>query len=751
MINADKEANRLINEKSPYLLQHAYNPVDWYPWSDEAFQKAKEEDKPVFLSIGYSTCHWCHVMERESFEDQEVAELLNRSFIAVKVDREERPDIDHLYMAYCQAMTGSGGWPLTVIMTPDKQPFFAGTYFPKHSSYGRPGLMQVLEKVEEIWRDDKNKVLESAQELYENIAGRYYAEKQAKRETLKMNGQDWVVEKEGVFAWGPGVLRKAYALMEQNFDADFGGFGHAPKFPSPHNLGFLFRYHLEEPDSKALAIAEKTLKAMADGGIYDHIGFGFARYSTDRYWLVPHFEKMLYDNAGLAFVYLEAYQLTGNKRYARIADEVFQYILRDMTSAEGGFFSAEDADSEGVEGKYYVWDELEVRRILLREIRAIADEAGKPAELGEINPQVQAIIIKLAEKTVDIYCEAYGINEEGHYEGKNIPSRIFAVWEDLAKHYGLSMDELEQLLAYCNEVLFREREKRVRPAKDDKILVSWNGLMIAAMAKAAQVFRADEDLHTERETLLFAAEKAVDFIYSKMFKADGRLMARYRDGDTDFLGYLDDYAFLIYGLLELYTACGKGEYLQKALELQEQQERLFRDIKDGGYFFTGNDAEELLLRPKEVYDGAMPSGNSISAYNLARIWRLTGEQKWQDLAEQQFDSFQMTLQEYPLGYTAFLQAIQYYLRATEEIVLVGQHEAEDLIEMQKVIFKRFRPFTVVAYKTDETQFTVPRLKDYPLTGETAAYYCRDFACQEPVHKPEKLRALLEQNAATPSI
>jgi len=741
MLNPDRAPNKLIHEKSPYLLQHAYNPVNWYPWSEEALAKAKKEDKPIFLSIGYSTCHWCHVMERESFEDPEVAEVLNRSFVAVKVDREERPDIDHLYMTYCQALTGSGGWPLTVIMTPDKQPFFAGTYFPKHSHYGRPGLMQILEQVEELWRSDKDKVLKSAKELYEAVAGRYYAAKQAKKEVLINNGQTLVAEKEDVFTWGPGVLRKAYGLLEKNFDADFGGFGVAPKFPSPHNLGFLLRYHLQEPDSKALAMVEKTLTAMADGGIYDHIGFGFARYSTDRFWLVPHFEKMLYDNAGLAVIYSEAYQLTGNKRYAKTATEIFQYILRDMTSAEGGFYSAEDADSEGVEGKYYLWDELEIRTILLRETRAIAEGTTKPEGM---DPQLLTNIARLAEKTADIYCEAYGIDEEGHYEGKNIPSRIFAVWEQVAQRYRLDIDELEQLLDYCNEVLFKEREKRVRPAKDDKILVAWNGLMIAAMAKASQVFVADERLQTQRAALLSAAERAVDFIFAKMFNADGRLMARYRDGDADFLGYLDDYAFLIYGLLELYTACGKAEYLQKAVELQEQQERLFRDEEDGGYFFTGNDAEELLLRPKEVYDGAMPSGNSVSAYNLARLWRLTGEQKWQDLAERQFNSFRLILQEYPLGYTAFLQAIQYYLNAKEEIVLVGRLETEDMTQMRKVIFEDFRPFTVVAYRTDEDIFAVPRLQDYPLTEKTAAYYCRDFACQEPVHKPEQLRALLEQ-------
>lgn len=738
-ISAERVPNRLLNEKSPYLLQHAYNPVNWYPWNEEAVQKAKREDKPIFLSIGYSTCHWCHVMERESFEDQEVAEVLNRGFISIKVDREERPDIDHMYMTYCQAMTGAGGWPLTVILTPDKQPFFAGTYFPKHSQYGRPGIMDILNQISNLWQEDKEKVLRTAEDLYFAIANQYQVKKQ-KKEGLSVTAT-LTDEKQ---SWSYEILQKCYGLMEQSFDSRLGGFGNAPKFPSPHNLGFLMRYCLKEPAGQALPMVEKTLNAMADGGIYDHIGYGFARYSTDRYWLVPHFEKMLYDNAGLAFIYLEAYQLTHNEQYVRIAREIFRYVLRDMVSPEGGFYSAEDADSEGVEGKYYVWDELEIKKTLHQEILAVTE--GNKGFIKEMDQTAIEKFLTVKEKLVDIYCEAYGINEEGHYEGKNIPNRIFSIWEDIAERYGLTNEEMEQLLSYCNGILFWEREKRVRPAKDDKILVSWNGLMIGALAKGAQVCvgSGDQKMKEEGESLLLAAEKAANFIHTKMFDSKGRLLARFREGDASILGYLDDYAFLIYGLLELYTACGKPEYLKQAIHLQKEQERLFRDEANGGYYFTGNDGEELLLRPKEIYDGAMPSGNSISAYNLARLWRITGEQRWQELMEDQMAAFRDTIQSYPLGYTAFLQAIQYYLNPTEELVLSGYLDADGQKEMQTVFFREFRPYAVLTYNEGAIGEIIPRLKDYPVTNQVAAYLCRDFACREPVHKPEELQDLLEE-------
>ncbi len=656
-------------------------------------------------------------MERESFEDEEVAEILNSGFIAVKVDREERPDIDHMYMTYCQAMTGSGGWPLTVILTPDKQPFFAGTYFPKHSQYGRPGLVDVLNRIIQMWQEEKEKVVDIASELYETIAKQYNQKKQVSvRNGEKAEGN--------VSVWGKGVINKCYAMMENSFDPDYGGFGKTPKFPSPHNLGFLLRYSLEEPQSRALTIVQKTLDCMADGGIWDHIGSGFARYSTDRYWLVPHFEKMLYDNAGLAFIYLEAYQLLKRERYAQVASDIFKYILRDMTSPEGGFYSAEDADSEGVEGKYYVWSKEEVITTLQR------------------NLKVTQFLLK-EEKLSEIYCEAYGISEEGKFEGKNIPSRIFSNWEEIAFRHNITIDELQQLLNVCNQLLFNAREKRIRPAKDDKILVSWNGLMIAALSKGVQVLTNQNTAEAERQSLLLAAEKSVNFIRSQMFTGTGRLLARYREGETQYSGYLDDYAFLIHGLLELYTACGKPEYLKLAIKLQEDQEHLFRDESEGGYYFTGADAEELLLRPKEIYDGAMPSGNSVSLYNLARLWKITGEQKWQELAEKQCKFLRDSLQNYPPGYTASLQGIQFYLSAGDELVLSGPL-ANQTSQMQSVIFEDFRPFAVITYNEGTLAEFIPRMTDYPVSEKVEAYLCRNFACREPVNNPEMLKNLLNQ-------
>jgi len=744
MTNLNRVPNRLTQEKSPYLLQHAHNPVDWFPWGEKAFQKAKAEDKPIFLSIGYSTCHWCHVMERESFEDQEVAHILNRSYIAIKVDREERPDIDHMAMTYCQAITGAGGWPLTILMTPDKQPFFAGTYYPKQSQYGRPGLIDILEQISELWENEREKVLKTAAELYQAIT-QQYNDKNADQTGMKSKTAGIAVskttEEQGVSTWGKGIVRKGYALLEKSFDPQFGGFGKAPKFPSPHNLGFLMRYAQRNPQSQAQNMVDNTLGHMADGGIYDHIGYGFARYSTDPYWLVPHFEKMLYDNAGLAFIYLEAYQHTKNKRFIGIAREIFQYVLRDMTSSEGGFYSAEDADSEGEEGKFYVWRKTEVQQIIWNGIQAVQE--GK-RRLNQIEKEEQSLrdFLDEKEKVAELYCEAYGIAEEGNYEGKSIPNRIYSRWEEIASRYGLSLQALQGVLAICNDFLFQEREQRIHPSKDDKILVSWNGLMIAALAKGAQVCLGSREYEEQGQTYLHAAEKAAHFIFTHMFDQEGRLLARYREGDADYPAYLDDYAFLIYGLLEIYTACGKPEYLQKAIGLQEEQERLFRDEVQGGYYFTGNDAEELLFRPKEIYDGAMPSGNSITAYNLARIWRLTEDEQWKRLAERQFETFKQPIQDYPAGHTAFLQAIQFYVGEGEDVVLAGALNTPALAEMQAVLFRDFRPFSVLVYQEGNVVQILPRLKDYPVSDKAVAYVCRNFACQEPVQTPDQLEKLL---------
>lgn len=642
-------------------------------------------------------------MERESFEDDEVAALLNRCFVAIKVDREERPDIDHLYMAFCQALTGSGGWPLTIMMTPDKKPFFAGTYFPKSERYGYKGIMELLEQVGTLWANDEDKLRESADQIVAAVhSGHSLPNKTASPISSELKDSS-----ESLQAWGNEVISQAYSILANSFDARYGGFGRAPKFPTPHTLTFLLRYAEGHPQDKgkALEIVRKTLDGMARGGIYDHIGFGFARYSTDEKWLVPHFEKMLYDNALLALAYLENYQVFHFPKDAQIAQEIFTYILRDMTSPEGGFYSAEDADAEGKEGKFHVWTPQEVEAVLDKE-------------------------------TAAKYCAVYDITPQGNFEGKNIPNLLLGNIKKVAQDNSLSEEEILQSLDNARQALFVEREERIHPHKDDKILTAWNGLMIAVLAKGAQVLG--------NNAYLEAAEKAAAFVLSQLRRGDGRLMARYREGDTAYLGYLDDYAFLIWGLLELYSASGKPEILQTALQLQAQQDELFLDEEAGGYYLTGSDAEELLFRPKESYDGALPSGNSISALNLLRLGRLTGEDCWEQKAHQQLLAFRSVLDEHPSGYTAFLQALQFALHPSQELILAGSLDSKELPEMRQIFFSGFRPFASVLYQEGSLKETVPWIKDYPVDPkQTTAYLCENFTCQRPVHHLKEFETLLE--------
>ncbi|MFZ5640985.1 MAG: thioredoxin domain-containing protein [Bacillota bacterium] len=676
MKTATRTSNRLINEKSPYLLQHAHNPVEWYPWGDEAFKKAKKEDKPVFLSIGYSTCHWCHVMERESFEDEEVATVLNEHFVSIKVDREERPDIDTIYMSVCQAMTGHGGWPLTVVMTPDKKPFFAGTYFPKNNARGMPGLISILQRIAHLWQNNKDELIASGDKIIEAVETSYFAHNkgEANRE----------------------VLDRAFDYYEQNFDSRYGGFGRAPKFPTPHNLSFLLRYWKMTGDAAALEMVEKTLDAMYRGGIYDHIGFGFTRYSTDRQWLVPHFEKMLYDNALLAIAYLETYQATGKEQYARVAREIFTYVLRDMTSPEGAFYSAEDADSEGEEGKFYVWTPEEVKEVL-------------GSEEGER------------------FCRAFDITPRGNFEGKSIPNLIET---GLVTGFG-----------EAGEKLFRHREKRVHPFKDDKILTAWNGLMITAMAFGARVLQDDR--------YAAAAEKAAQFIMGRLRREDGRLLARYRDGEAAYPAYVDDYAFLIWGLIELSQATFKPDFLKQALELNSDMLKFFWDEEHGGLYQYGSDAETLISRPKEIYDGAMPSGNSVAAVNLLRLARLTGDTGLEETAVKQLRAFGGTVSETPPGHAHFLMAV--YLNETSpvEVTIVGDPGAADTREMVNQVKSGFRPETLLTVKaTGKAGEELTQLAPYvaerqAVDGKATAYVCKDFACQAPVTNPQELARLLE--------
>lgn len=668
MTNNNVVPNRLINEKSPYLLQHAYNPVDWFPWGQEAFEKAKAEDKPIFLSIGYSTCHWCHVMAHESFEDEEVAALLNKHYVSIKVDREERPDIDQIYMGVCQAMTGQGGWPLTIIMTPDKEPFFTGTYFPKKDRWGRAGLMDILGQIAGLWQKDREHIYDISRRVAEAV----------KKQSESRQGE-----------LGKHVVEEAFEQFNTRFDGEYGGFGSAPKFPAPHNLIFLLHYWKESGEKRALEMVEKTLGCMAQGGIYDHIGFGFHRYSTDRRWLVPHFEKMLYDNALLAVAFLEGYQATGNKKYKDVTEEVFTYIERDMTSPEGGFYSAEDADSEGVEGKFYVWTTEEVKRIL-------------------------------GEEDGELFCRIYDMTDDGNFEGKNIPNLIKTAENGLP----------ENVLQRCREKLFKEREKRPHPHKDDKILTSWNGLMIAALARGARVL--------QNEKYAIMAKKAVDFIFSKLVREDGRLLARYRDGEAAIPAYLDDYVFLAWGLLELYETTFDVGYLRKALELNRQMLDLFRDEEKGGLFFYGKDGEELLTRPKEIYDGAIPSGNSVAAYNMLKLSRITGDQNLEEHARRIFNAFAGEVILHPSAHSFLMTALQFALGASREIVIAGAIDADDTVEMIWKIHSLYLPDTVAIFHpvdNDGEQIweLIPFIKDMkPLEGKATAYICENFACRPPV-------------------
>lgn len=676
-----KKQNRLINEKSPYLLQHAYNPVDWFPWGEEAFTRAKAEDKPVFLSIGYSTCHWCHVMEQESFEDEEVAALLNRDFVSIKVDREERPDVDAVYMSVCQGLTGHGGWPLTIVMTPDEVPFYAATYLPKNGRYGMAGMTQLLPQLADLWKHKREEVVQSGNKIVDWL----------ERQNLPSESK----------RLGRTVIEEAYNHFQQTFDRQYGGFSPAPKFPSPHNLYFLLRYHYYSGNQDALRMVEKTLYSMYRGGIYDHIGFGFARYSTDKMWLVPHFEKMLYDNALLAIAYIETYQVTGKEIYARVARKIFEYVLRDMADTEGGFYSAEDADSEGEEGKFYIWKYREVLDVL-------GEEAGKE------------------------FCHVYGVTEAGNFEGASIPN--------LLKQMITENDR--QRVEASRQKLFNYREKRVHPFKDDKILAAWNGLMIAAMSMAGRVL--GDSRYTD------AAKRAVHFIMNRMRDENGRLMARYRDGEARFAAYAQDYASLVWGLLELFQSTQQPHYLDQAIQLSRILVDDFWDGDNGGLFFYARQGEELPLRPREAYDGAVPSSNSMSALNFLRLSRITGDTYWEELGLKILEAFGGDLERQPAAYAYMLISVMYLEYPGREIVIAGRREAGDSQEMLAALASRFLPGTTVVFKDNENS-AINDLADYcrnlDMAGEKAtAYLCQNFACHAPVTSPEELLQLLGHNS-----
>ncbi|MHA7748582.1 MULTISPECIES: thioredoxin domain-containing protein [Paenibacillus] len=686
---SERKSNALINEKSPYLLQHAYNPVEWFPWSEEAFEKAKQENKPIFLSIGYSTCHWCHVMAHESFEDQTIADMLNKDFISIKVDREERPDIDHIYMAVCQAMTGQGGWPLTVFLTPEKKPFFAGTYFPRSRKYNRAGMVEILAQLSAKWREDAERVREVGEQIIQETTARL----------LEHHSGGELTEE---------TLHEAFRLYESSFDPEFGGFGNAPKFPTSHNLSFLLRYYKKTGNERALAMVEKTLDAMHRGGMYDHIGFGFSRYSVDSEWLVPHFEKMLYDNALLLMTYVEAYQVTDKAKYAEVAEQIITYVLRDMTDVGGAFYSAEDADSEGEEGKFYVWTADEVELVL-------GIEEG------------------------DLFSELFDITESGNFEGHNIPNLIQTTPASFAKRKRIPLDQLKQRMEEARVKLFEHREKRIHPGKDDKILTAWNGLMIAALSKAARAL--DKPAYAE------AAAKAADFLLRELRREDGRLLARYRDGEAAFPGYVDDYAFLVWGLIELYETTFELRYLREAVQLNAEMLRLFGDEERGGLFFYGSDAEQLLTRPKEIYDGAMPSGNAAAALNMQRLAKLTYDAKLSQAADEQLQAFAGAVASYPPGHALMLAALDFAYSEASEIVIAGDPAKPETQHMLRAVQRQFLPNALLILHPpgaagEEVRKLIPLVQDkLPLGGRATAYVCQNFACQAPTQDLEDIENL----------
>ena len=687
--------NKLINEKSPYLLQHAYNPVDWYPWCEEAFEKAKQEDKPIFLSIGYSTCHWCHVMERESFEDESVAKLMNEVFVSIKVDREERPDIDGIYMSVCQMMTGGGGWPLTIIMTPDKKPFFAGTYFPKHNRFNRIGMIELVPRINEVWKTKRDETNKSAEEITTSL--------------FRMNGSQ---NSEQI---DESIFEKAYNDFKQRYDKEFGGFGTSPKFPSPHNLMFLLRYWNRNKEPKALEMVEKTLTQMYRGGIYDHIGFGFARYSTDQKWLVPHFEKMLYDQAMLVMAYTETYLATKNIFYKKVAEEILEYVLRDMTHPEGGFYSAEDADSGGEEGKFYLWDANELRNLL---------------DKDELNLAFAVFNIDDSGNWID--------ESKGMMSGTNI-LHLKKFYKQYAEEFNLTDKTFEERIKTIREKLFNYRVKKIPPHKDDKILTDWNALMISAFAKAAQAF--DEEKYLE------AAQRAFDFIEKCLTDKEKKLIHRFREGESKLTAHIDDYAFMVNGAIDLYETTFEIKYLKKAIELNNILLKEFWDDENGGFYFTSIKNEKLLIRQKEIFDGAIPSGNSVALLNLVKLSRFTGKTDYEEKATKLIDCFSNNIVKSPSVFSQFLTGLDFYFGPAKEIVISCTEENE----LVKNAIKHFRSFffpnkIILLNKVvnnQEQQLLAPFIKDMAMLNSKATFYvCENFVCNKPVNTLDELKNLV---------
>jgi hypothetical protein len=710
-----EHTNRLAQEKSPYLLQHAHNPVDWYPWGEEAFARARRENKPIFLSVGYSTCHWCHVMAHESFENEEVAAVMNREFVNIKVDREERPDVDRVYMTFVQATTGGGGWPMSVWLTPGLKPFVGGTYFPPEERYGQPAFKTVLERIVTAWKENHDKIVEQGGKIVEAL-------RESQSATTAAGKIDAT------------ILDAAYRQLDRSYDPKEGGFGNAPKFPRPATLNFLTRFYARAPKGEsgkhALEMALFTLRKMAAGGMHDHIGGGFHRYSVDRYWHVPHFEKMLYDQAQLAVAYLDAFQITRDRPYELVARDILDYVGRDMTSKEGGFFSAEDADSpvaagadrghaETKEGAFYIWTKKEI------------DDA-----LGDI---------------AEIFAFHYGVQPHGNapegsdpqdeFRGQNTLIERHTIAET-AKHFGKTEGEMRKLLAQGREKLFSIRARRPRPHLDDKIIAAWNGLMISAYARGAQVL--DEPRYLE------IATRAAKFLRTNLYEEKRKLLYRnYRGGRSDIEGFADDYAFMIQGLLDLYEASFDVEWLKFAVELQETQDRLFFDEKNGGYFSTSGEDKSVFLRMKDDNDGAEPAASSVAALNLLRLAQFHDDKQRSERARKTIDAFATTLSHFPSAIPQMLVALDAALSKPRQIVITGKKDAPETKALLREVNGHFLPKTVLVLADGaEGQKYLGEKNDAiramsPINGKSAAYVCENFTCKAPVTDPAELAELLK--------
>ncbi len=684
-----RHTNRLAQETSPYLLQHAHNPVDWYPWGEEAFARARAEQRPILLSVGYSACHWCHVMERESFENEAIAAQMNRDFINIKVDREERPDVDAIYMGAVQMLTGQGGWPMTMFLTPEGKPFYGGTYFPPHDLYGRPGFPRVLEAVADAWRNQRGEIEAQSGEIVSQLR----------------QGNDFTRGLPDTLLT-PTVLENAFNTLAKQFDRQYGGFGNSPKFPQPSNLDFLLRFHARSRREEPLAMVEKTLQRMALGGIYDQLGGGFHRYSTDQTWLVPHFEKMLYDNAQLAQTYARCWQATGKSFYRGVAEETLEYVLREMTGPEGGFYSAQDADSEGEEGKFFVWT---------------------PAEVAAV----------LGERDAEVFCAFYDVTRTGNWEGHNILHVVMDASE-VAARFGLTVQEAANILDGGRMKLLAARETRVKPGLDDKVLTSWNGLMLAACAECAAIFNRDDF----RQVAIRNARFVLDTMLTRDDSADSspRLLRTYRNGRAKLNAYLEDYAFYADGLIGLYEATFDPQWLEAARTLADIMLERFWDEQDGGFYATSNDHETLIQRTKDWDDNATPSGNSVALGVLLKLAILVGEDRYRQAAARVLRKLGPLLEKHPYGFARMLGALDFYLSSPKEIAVIGTPDDAATRALLDTVYAVYLPNKVVAGMADgSAPEGIPLLVGRPKRdGKPTVYVCENFACKEPVTTSEAL-------------